>query len=296
MGSDKLPIIFQKGTKSKSYFYSCSLFQLDKTEPDFLHYHDVLELGICLSGEGRYVTADFEQPFKAGDVQVIPPYHPHYNVTNGNNSLWEFIDIDIPRINSPHIFTDPAYFTKLVRSLHVSGIFTAEQAPSTVALIKGIAALTQSDSQEENADLTVSRLTTLLLELSSEAGNTQALEAAKRTELIFPAIRLAAKAMENCKKISPSDMATACFMSESYFRKNFSAIMGESPKSYLIRLQTRKAATLLATTSLRVSDIARLSCFDDNSTFYRCFMRAYSVSPAAYRRNFASPPPTHKET
>lgn len=288
----KLPVIFQKGAKSKNSFFSYSLFSLDKTEPDFLHYHDVLELGICLSGEGRYVSTDCEQPFKAGDVQVIPPYHPHYNVTNGKNSLWEFIDIDIPRIGSPHIFTDPAYFMGLVRSLRVSGIFTTEQSPSIVALIEGIAAQMQSDrhAKDTGADFITARLTTLLLELSSTVGSTdtQVLYAAKRTELILPAVRLAAQSVESCQKISPSDMASACFMSESYFRKNFSAIMGEPPKSYLLRLQTRKAAALLATTALPVADVAKLSCFEDNSTFYRCFVRAYGVSPTIYRHNFAS--------
>lgn len=287
-----LPIIFVNGVKAKNTFFHTSIFRLHHTS-EFLHRHDVLELGVCLEGEGEYITVGDPVQFVKGDVQVIMPSHPHYNIGGTGGSLWAFIDIDVPRIGSAHISTDPAYFLRLVRNTGVSGIYTEENSPTVVSLVRSIAALALSERATESptADLIAAKVSALLLELTVLGDVAEADVSDKRTQSILPAIHLATDAVEKGRDISPYDMAAACFMSESYFRKIFSSVMGEPPKNYILRLQMQRAAALLVTTELSVSRIARLCGDADNSTFYRRFVRAYGVSPREYRENVGVPNP-----
>ena len=112
-----------------------------------------------------------------------------------------------------------------------------------------------------------------------------AVESEKKSEAILPAIRAASQAVEAGERITVCEMANACFMSESYFRKLFSEVMGESPKKYLLHLQAQKAADLLVTTALSIGEIAERTCAEDFSTFYRRFVRIWGVSPETYRRD-----------
>ena len=157
-----------------------------------------------------------------------------------------------------------------------------------VTLVRGIASLVQSEGvlkKDTVVDLITAKLATLLLELSVfKGGSVEDSVENKRKEVILPAICLASGAIGEGRRISPADMASACFLSESYFRKLFLGVMGESPKNYLTRLQVQKAAALLVTTKLSVAEIARKTCFEDNSTFYRRFVSFYKRSPQAYRQ------------
>lgn len=281
-----VPTVFWGGSKSTSGFLHPSLFQLS-TELHFLHYHDVLELGVCLGGTGRYITDDGETPFRTGDVQVVFPFCPHYNVADEGGSLWAFIDVDVARIHSPHLSVDPAFFLELSRNASASGIYTGEAAPAVVSAVTEIHTLIRSERAGDSpvADLLAAKLVTLLLELALPKGETNQEEHGNRlNDRILPAIRLVAHAVQRGKGITTGEMAQACLLSESYFRKLFLETMGESPKSYLDRLRLQKAAALLVTTKLSVSEIAIRCCFEDPSTFYRRFVGTYGCSPLAYRQ------------
>jgi len=297
--SEQMPLIlFAKGAKREPLFFCPSLFHL-LPRSDFLHYHDMLELGVCLEGSGSYLTVDGETPFRAGDVQVILPFHPHYNVADEGGSLWSFVDVDLSRIHSPHISADPAYFSKLLRDASVSGIYSEHKHPEIVSLVRGIVRLMRTERAGESPtlDLIVARLQTLLLELSMpEFNGSTDMELEKKSEAILPAIRAVSKAVEAGEKITVGKMASACFMSESYFRKLFAEVMEESPKKYLLRLQTQRAAALLATTELSVGEIAERTCAEDFSTFYRRFVKIYGVSPEVYRRDVGKPVLAEAET
>lgn len=285
MEERRAPVIFEKVTRKDGLFFRTSLFHL-LPNSDFLHYHDAMELGVCLNGSGRYLTVDGEVPFSTGDVQVILPFCPHYNISDENGSLWVFVDVDIPRIRSHHISPDPAYFSELVRKTSASGIYTASVHPDIVATVRAIVSLMRTERAGESPtlDLIVARLQTLLLELSMLDGDRPAaVVLEKKSELVLPAIHAATRAIEAGERITPCDMASACFLSDSYFRRIFSEVMGEPPKKYLLRLQTQRAAALLVTTKLSVSEIARRTGESDFSTFFRRFVKAYGVSPEKYR-------------
>lgn len=287
MPERKIPIVFEKATKSKEHFFFTSLHHLPRREQTFLHYHDVLELGVCLSGSGECLLGSQRIPYKTGDTQVIPPYQPHYNVADTDDTLWMFINIDVPRISSSHFAPDPAFLIELVQKIHTYGVFSDTVYPKLHALVTELSLLLRTESVENALiqDLAATKLSALLIELS--LGKLSVEDTAvdtKHTKRLLPALHCVADSLKSGLPPTPKEMADACFMSESHFRRIFTSTMGEAPKNYISRMQARQAASLLVTTSLPITQIASACGFEDNSTFYRCFTRAYGISPRDYRK------------
>lgn len=289
MSHKEIPVIFESVKKSKNRYLSTSLYNIKKETTDFLHYHDVLEIGLCLKGSGELLTSDGTFPFSKGDVQFILPFQPHYNINHTDDTLWAFINIDVPRISSPHLSPDTAFLIDLVGKIQTGGIFHKDESPSVSTLISDIADLAVSDAAEQSAvtDLITANLIALLLEMSmTEIKNAVLTENKKRSAIILPAIKLVSNELENRQAVTAEQMANACFISQSHFRKIFVSIMGESPKSYILRMQLQKATHLLLSSDISVSQIAMSCGFNDNSTFYRRFVNMYGMSPTEYRKKW----------
>lgn len=286
MKFDNLPVIYEGVGIGGARFFSLSVYHLKEDIAKYLHYHDVLELGFCLSGCGKCMLNNECIPYKAGDVQVILPYQPHYDVLDEKNTVWLFISIDINKIFSPHVSTDPVYFVELLQKTNSSGIFDKEKHPTINQRITRIAQLVQSDDPRHNEvlDLITAELIALITELFlMETSDENAPVRIKKSQSILPAMQVVSTAINNKIQPTPKMMAEACFMSESYFRKVFSQIMDEAPKAYIMRMQMNKAADLISSSSVSISTVASDCGFSDNTTFYRCFKRVYGISPYKYR-------------
>ena len=108
-------------------------------------------------------------------------------------------------------------------------------------------------------------------------------ERKKGRRAIDAAIRLVDEALREQREIGVPDMAEACFLSESHFRRQFTAIMGESPKSYLMRRRMELAEELLRDGEQTVTEISFRCGFHNHSTFYREFVKHYGCNPTEYR-------------
>ncbi len=74
-------------------------------------------------------------------------------------------------------------------------------------------------------------------------------------------------------------------LSISSFKREFHKHYNSSPAKYIKGRKLKKAAKLLAGTSLRISDIAYDVGFSDLAHFSRSFQKKYSTSPSDYRLN-----------
>jgi transcriptional regulator GlxA family with amidase domain len=81
---------------------------------------------------------------------------------------------------------------------------------------------------------------------------------------------------------SVPDLAVLAGLSESRFRTLFRAAIRRTPRAYLIAVRMDHAASLLATASLTVKEVAATVGLD-MSHFVRGFRRRFGVSPRAYR-------------
>ncbi len=261
----------------KNNFYSVSLYHLPNRKQTFVHYHDVLELGVCLEGSGQCLTDKKAIDFKKGDTQIVLPNQAHYDIPHNDNTMWMFISIDVMRLSTENISFKPAFINDIIKNAH-SDIVYKKDNPLSKA-VKDIASLIQSERQD--TDLLVLNTVLLLKELASHTEY----DAFSNRKSIMPSLHLVSSYIKEGRRPTPKAMADACFMSESYFRKMFTLHMGEAPKSYITRMQLQKAAEILKNDNIQITDIANLCGFDDFTTFYRSFKRFYGTSPSKYRAN-----------
>jgi len=87
--------------------------------------------------------------------------------------------------------------------------------------------------------------------------------------------------------LSLGEMAGRAGLGRFHFLRAFRAATGTTPHQYLVGARLRRAARLLLTTDLPVTDVALEAGFGDLSNFIRTFRRAAGRSPRAFRRAHA---------
>jgi len=85
------------------------------------------------------------------------------------------------------------------------------------------------------------------------------------------------------KKLSLKEIAEASGLSAPYFSTVFKEEMGENLSNYLNRLRVDKAAAMLITTDLSISQIASACGFEDQSWFSKIFKNNTGFTPGKYR-------------
>lgn len=83
--------------------------------------------------------------------------------------------------------------------------------------------------------------------------------------------------------LSLDEMAALCHLSTSSFKRKFKETFDDSPAKFLSKKKVEKAAEMLRTNNLRISDIAYDVGFDSLATFNRNFQNTFGKSPSEYR-------------
>jgi len=85
------------------------------------------------------------------------------------------------------------------------------------------------------------------------------------------------------RKLSLKEIAEASGLSAPYFSTVFKDEMGENLSNYLNRLRVEKAAAMLVTTDLPISEVAVACGFEDQSWFSKIFKSIMGLTPGKYR-------------
>lgn len=99
---------------------------------------------------------------------------------------------------------------------------------------------------------------------------------------IYPAIEYIKANPE--KKITMTEMAKLCRISQSYFSRMFTSTVGENFTNYVNRQKIQRSRRLLRETDKSVTQIASELGYADPSTFIRLFKRFEGVTPQVYRQ------------
>ena len=75
------------------------------------------------------------------------------------------------------------------------------------------------------------------------------------------------------------ELAAACALSETHFRRLFQQVYNAAPIDYLLDLRLKRADDLLMSGRCTVAEAALQAGFRDESYFCRCFRRRMGVSP-----------------
>lgn len=80
------------------------------------------------------------------------------------------------------------------------------------------------------------------------------------------------------------EMAEQAALSPNHFLRTFKALFQQTPHQYLLQQRLQRAAHLLTTSTLSVTEIALTVGFASLGTFSWRFRRAFGLSPEQYRR------------
>ena len=85
--------------------------------------------------------------------------------------------------------------------------------------------------------------------------------------------------------LTQEEVAQRVYLSPTYFSRVFKAEMGEPFTAYLNRIRIEHSKELLRHKSIRLTDIAQLVGFEDQSYFTKVFKKLVGVPPLQYRNS-----------
>lgn len=247
-----------------------------------LHYHDAFEIGICTGGSGIFFIDNNVDAFQKDDVSFFFPNQPHIAQSPAETpSDWFFITADLISL-----FADnTALINDLLLHQHaIPNIITLQHDEDIYQLIKIV--IHELDKKDQVNKLVIKNmLSSLILKLLRIKNRNTS-----KTELPSDNFRrispvLTYISFHYADNLTVKMMASACNLSETYFRTVFKNTIGQTPLSYLASVRMKMAKTLLQSTKLPVITISQNVGYPSLSSFNRTFKERFSVSPTEYRKN-----------
>ena len=252
---------------------------LEVLDITYLHFHSVMELGVCASGRGSCIVEETKYAFSAGDVQIVFPFQSHLARSEGDEySRWYWLSINplqlLCRWGAPDL---PRMERLLDTCMGLCGIIDRAKYPLVAELIRRVVL-----PGEESVRL--SCLCTLIEALAEASGALPKLKLRPGQQFLrlSPALELAQQALSEGRAPSVAAMAQACSLSVAPFRRAFHLATGQSPQQYIHACQMKMAQQMLFTDT-PVTEIALAVGYQDVSGFNRQFLKTFGTSPRAYR-------------
>lgn len=234
-----------------------------------LHVHRCFEIGKCYDGNGFQFISGKIYPFSTNTVSAIQKGAIHdahilQESPEEKPSYWKYIFADLPAFGiSNQIETGFDISSNKVSNLFDLVVELYERKPS--------------GWQEETIHL-LHVISKELERLSPDASSIR--EGAYRDTITVALHRIA---NEFSTDLSVEELAKDCNMSVSYFRKNFTDIVGVSPLQYIQQVRLNIAEHLIKTTDKKIAEISQEVGFRTLSSFNRLFRQHFGYAPSSLR-------------
>lgn len=263
---------------------------LDLFDVPYLHFHSLIELGLCLSGKGVCFTEQGQQPFEVGDVQIIFPFQGHLSKSTGDEpSRWCWLNIDPVKLLSAGSFTNIGEIEQWLREeMGLSGIIDRQRYPEVYRLTKALVreGFFPTPGRPHREEYVAALFLMLLSELCRISRDLPKLSFPKKNDrrILSPAFDSIKADIDGGRLPVVSRLPGLCSMSPASFRRTFKAAVGQSAKDYSISCVIRRACQLLSTTEQKIIQVSESVGFESISGFNRCFLRLMGMTPRVYRR------------
>lgn len=254
------------------------------------HHHHCFEMGLCLSGSGRFHFGDASYPVNPGDLFIINMLESHIAQSHeGKPCEFIFLNFD-PQLleqEEPELALPFRYYPFHFRN-------RLEGDEQTLARLRELmAALWQEKQLSAPGYRTAikSGLLALCVELlrmsRKDINHTAWTEGARNYEHIRPVLQYIGLHYQN--DISLHQLSSIFHLSQSQISRLILEVTGRKFKSHLLAHRVQHAKRLLAGTAMSVTDICFECGFQSLATFYRNFKSCVAVSPEDYRRDHYAP-------
>ncbi len=251
---------------------------------DYLHFHNYLEIGICIFGNGEMVLKDNTYDYHDNMITIIPKNYPHTtNSRKGEKSYWEYLYVDVESFLEEKYKDNPEMQEQINdRISQKAFIKNIEEVPDIAKLSRYIMKSfnAKEEMYEEDIKGALSSLIVNIIRLNKKEKDTKS--NILRNKAILPAIKYINK--NYSEQINIKDLAKLCMLSETHFRRLFKNIMEMTPTHYLNKTRVIESCKYLKNTDLNIAQVALRVGFITPSTFNRNFKEFIGASPKQWRK------------
>lgn len=251
-----------------------------------LHFHNLMEIGICKRGAGDMILEDTVSRYKTGTITIIPENYPHVTVSDGEDTnFWEYIFFD-PKISVAELYpNNPNVQREIMRNINRGPLVL--DATTNPALERLVISILEEAREERPYNsrmihLYVSALLVEIMRLNKEMPY-YPFESSRKN-----AMEQIAKALDYVEEnytenIKIEDLSKTCNMSETHFRRIFEEYINMTPVDYVNLVRIQKACEMLKKSGDSMESIAMKCGFTTISTFNRNFKKFLGTSPYQWK-------------
>lgn len=258
-------------------------------DPEFLHYHNYLEIGYCYRGKGNMVLGEKEYRFSGNEFTVIPSNYLHTTISDpGTISRWEYLFVDLEGLMKKMCTGNYIRGEQIIQLVNGQALFVKNGVcPELVNVLRAIFDVMRTAEEfcEEEAEgllfaflINVARRSII----RSDRKEGRMLEGKKQNQLVSRAIDYVSDHF--AEPIRVKDIARYVHISETHLRRVFTNCMKMSPLDYVNLVRIQMACEYLNKTDESVAVIAAKCGFTTNSTFNRNFRQIMGVTPVQWRK------------
>jgi len=260
-------------------------------DSDRMHWHEYLEIALCLEGTGRFLFGRRAHPVEPGDIFLVDNSHPHVALPDAGGSLRLLLVLFRPELvagpgcrafDSGYLAPFRGGDEQALQRIACGTPLAAELRP----ILGELAAVSARDDPGDRHLLdAILRMALGVLVRTCATGNQAPNGAdAARREQIRPVLSYVE---EHCReRVTLDEVAEVVHLSPSRVRHVFRDVSGVGFKEYATRVRLTEAKRLLLATDLSVADVAHSVGYTNVHQFYTVFHRYCSLLPAEYRRYY----------
>ena len=259
------------------------------TKDSLMHFHNLMEIGICHYGTGEMAMEQETWPYHEGMISVIPPNYPHNTISREDaESFWEYLFVDVEKILQSMYPDDILFQQKMLERInHKAYLGTEEEVPELASMVRSILEETRRKRDSLYRESIRGLSLALLVQVARiHSDSTFLPEEIRQKRGGFDQVRPALEYIRNhyATPMKISEIASVCHISESHFRRLFEENIGMTPVEYLNQVRIRKACDLIKKTGNSMEEIAVKVGFTTTSTFNRNFKRITGTSPYQWKK------------
>ena len=234
-----------------------------------LHWHNVYEFDIVLSGTGEAICNNALTPLRRGTVNLLSPndYHEYRNCKDVQLINIQFRETNISQDILHNFITQPC-----------RSVFLEEATLEKLLQLHSL--LTDGAEGAFNAAYVKNLLACMFLIFLNDC--TQSKSGSTTTTPIQSAIMYVGSHFRENPKMAA--IARMFYLNESYFCRLFKRTTGKSYKAYIKDLKLEYSISLLHSTKLSVTEIAIRCGYATPSHFNREFKARYGMPPTQFRK------------
>lgn len=277
-----LPIIYQNVKKQLVHY---SDYVLGSSPIKALHYHDKVELGVCLSGTGVTRINDMVFRFKKGDIQCIPSGVAHLSTSEeGLTSRWIWLTFSPLEVLNSVGITDPENAMNLAKQADIlCGVFDEDKYPKLTKTIKYFIDCVQESPQNLQG---IAFATGCFLVECEKINSQEKNNFTKRTDTLTEngVLDYISENLDDNFLLSEKMLAKKMNVSVASVNRIFLSQTGYPPKTFIMRYRMAMAEWLLISSNLSLIEISLKVGYSDTSGFNRIFKRFFNITPFQYRK------------